>query len=276
MFLRVYAASRGRRPMRRTRGRRRAAPRAARRAIVSIKDLLDVAGRADDGGIRSAAGRQPPRPRMRRWCAVSARPAPSSSAKPTWSSSHSRASGSTPITGPLAMRPIRPGFPGGSSSGAGVSVGGGNEPDRDRKRHGRLGPHPGRIERIVGFKPTARRVPLQGAFPLSYTSDSLGPLATTVQDCAATDAVMAGRSRIPSNPSPWRDCASESRAAASLARPSRWWPTPSTRQFGDCPRRGADPRSRHRRSPRRHGPGNRSGVDRVGRGIRDPCRLAVR
>src|SRR6516165_6738309 len=45
---------------------------------------------------------------------------------------------------------------------------------------------------IVGFKPTASRVPTQGAFPLSTTLDSVGPLAATVACCAALDAVLAG------------------------------------------------------------------------------------
>jgi aspartyl-tRNA(Asn)/glutamyl-tRNA(Gln) amidotransferase subunit A len=45
---------------------------------------------------------------------------------------------------------------------------------------------------IVGYKPTARLVPKEGAFPLSYTLDSIGPLATSVADCALTHQVMAG------------------------------------------------------------------------------------
>ena len=45
---------------------------------------------------------------------------------------------------------------------------------------------------VVGFKPTAKRVPLQGAFPLSPSLDSIGPLAWSVADCAIADAVMAG------------------------------------------------------------------------------------
>jgi aspartyl-tRNA(Asn)/glutamyl-tRNA(Gln) amidotransferase subunit A len=44
----------------------------------------------------------------------------------------------------------------------------------------------------VGYKPSKYRVPTEGAFPLSYTMDSIGPLAKTVADCAAADAVMAG------------------------------------------------------------------------------------
>ena len=47
---------------------------------------------------------------------------------------------------------------------------------------------------ITGFKPTARRVPREGAFPLSFTLDSIGPLANSVACCAAYDAVLAGES----------------------------------------------------------------------------------
>jgi aspartyl-tRNA(Asn)/glutamyl-tRNA(Gln) amidotransferase subunit A len=45
---------------------------------------------------------------------------------------------------------------------------------------------------IVGYKPSKYRVPTDGAFPLSFTLDSIGPLARTVADCALADAVMAG------------------------------------------------------------------------------------
>ncbi len=44
---------------------------------------------------------------------------------------------------------------------------------------------------VVGWKPTASRVPRDGAFPLSFTLDSVGPLANTVACCAAYDAVLA-------------------------------------------------------------------------------------
>ncbi|MBM0204688.1 hypothetical protein JNW90_17595 [Micromonospora sp. STR1s_5] len=43
-------------------------------------------------------------------------------------------------------------------------------------------------------------MPLDGAFPLSYSLDSIGPLATSVADCAAADAVMAGAD--PHSPQP--------------------------------------------------------------------------
>jgi aspartyl-tRNA(Asn)/glutamyl-tRNA(Gln) amidotransferase subunit A len=55
---------------------------------------------------------------------------------------------------------------------------------------------------VVGFKPTKRRVPTDGAFPLSYTLDSIGPLALSVAACANADAVMAGEEARPLEPAP--------------------------------------------------------------------------
>ena len=81
--------------------------------------------------------------------------------------------------------------PGGSSSGAAVSVADGmcvmglGTDTRGSIRQ------PAALCGIAGFKPTARRVPRAGAFPLSYTLDSIGPLANSVACCAAYDAVLA-------------------------------------------------------------------------------------
>ncbi len=83
-------------------------------------------------------------------------------------------------------------LPGGSPSGAAVSVAAGMclmGLGSDTRGSVRL---PAALCGIAGFKPTARRVPRQGAFPLSYTLDSIGPLANTVACCAAYDAVLAG------------------------------------------------------------------------------------
>jgi aspartyl-tRNA(Asn)/glutamyl-tRNA(Gln) amidotransferase subunit A len=92
--------------------------------------------------------------------------------------------------------------PGGSSSGAAVSV-------ADGMAHGALGTDTGGSCRIpaawngiVGFKPTQRRVPLDGAVPLSSSLDSIGPLARTVACCAALDAVLADEVFAPLQPRP--------------------------------------------------------------------------
>ena len=87
-------------------------------------------------------------------------------------------------------------IPGGSSSGAAVSI-------TDGMAFGALGTDTGGSCRIpaalcgiVGFKPTAHRVPTAGAFPLSTSLDSIGPLAATVECCAALDAVLAGEPAV--------------------------------------------------------------------------------
>jgi aspartyl-tRNA(Asn)/glutamyl-tRNA(Gln) amidotransferase subunit A len=50
---------------------------------------------------------------------------------------------------------------------------------------------------VTGFKPTMRRVPREGAFPLSFSLDSIGPLANSVACCAVYDAILAGEKPDP-------------------------------------------------------------------------------
>jgi aspartyl-tRNA(Asn)/glutamyl-tRNA(Gln) amidotransferase subunit A len=54
---------------------------------------------------------------------------------------------------------------------------------------------------VVGWKPTARRVPITGILPLSPSLDSAGPLARSVADCALIDGFMAGE-EAPTPPAP--------------------------------------------------------------------------
>jgi aspartyl-tRNA(Asn)/glutamyl-tRNA(Gln) amidotransferase subunit A len=90
--------------------------------------------------------------------------------------------------------------PGGSSSGAAVSI-------ADGMAFGALGTDtggscriPAAFNGIVGFKPTQRRVPLDGGVPLSFSLDSFGPLARSVACCAALDAVLADEPVQPLQP----------------------------------------------------------------------------
>jgi aspartyl-tRNA(Asn)/glutamyl-tRNA(Gln) amidotransferase subunit A len=92
--------------------------------------------------------------------------------------------------------------PGGSSSGAAVSV-------VDGMAHGALGTDtggscriPAAFNGIVGFKPTQRRVPLDGGVPLSFSLDSFGPIARTVACCAVLDAILANETMTPLQPRP--------------------------------------------------------------------------
>ncbi|HWI38047.1 MAG TPA: amidase [Burkholderiales bacterium] len=50
---------------------------------------------------------------------------------------------------------------------------------------------------VTGWKPTASRVPREGAFPLSLTLDSIGPIANSVACCATYDAILAGEAPAP-------------------------------------------------------------------------------
>jgi aspartyl-tRNA(Asn)/glutamyl-tRNA(Gln) amidotransferase subunit A len=50
---------------------------------------------------------------------------------------------------------------------------------------------------VVGFKPTASRVPLEGAFPLSASLDSIGSLARSVRCAQVLDAVISGAEAVP-------------------------------------------------------------------------------
>ena len=88
-------------------------------------------------------------------------------------------------------------IPGGSSSGAAVSV-------TDGMAYAGLGTDtmgsvriPAGLCGITGFKPTAARVPRDGIFPLSTTLDSVGPLANSVECCALVDAIFAGETPQP-------------------------------------------------------------------------------
>jgi aspartyl-tRNA(Asn)/glutamyl-tRNA(Gln) amidotransferase subunit A len=170
---------------------------------VSIKDLFDMAGDVSTAGSR-----------VLRDAPVAARDAPSVA--------RLRAAGFIPI-GRTNMTEfafsglgINPHYgtplnsydrgaariPGGSSSGAAVSV-------TDAMAYGALGTDTGGSCRIpaalcgiVGFKPTAHRVPTAGAFPLSTSLDSIGPLAATVACCAVLDAVLTGEPVVELAPCP--------------------------------------------------------------------------
>jgi aspartyl-tRNA(Asn)/glutamyl-tRNA(Gln) amidotransferase subunit A len=83
-------------------------------------------------------------------------------------------------------------IPGGSSSGAAVSVTDGMAVAAIGTDTGGSVRIPAALCGLVGFKPTASRVPLAGAVPLSHSLDSIGPLARTAADCALVDAVLAG------------------------------------------------------------------------------------
>jgi aspartyl-tRNA(Asn)/glutamyl-tRNA(Gln) amidotransferase subunit A len=159
--------------------------------IVSVKDLFDVAGEPTRAGSRiltdtpPAAADAPAVHRLRAaGCVIIA--------KTNMAEFAFSGLGLNPHYGTPGNPADRMRIPGGSSSGAAVAV-------ADRMCEIAIGSDTGGSVRapaalcgVVGFKPSKQRVPTEGAFPLSYTLDSIGPLARSVADCAAADAAMAG------------------------------------------------------------------------------------
>lgn len=83
-------------------------------------------------------------------------------------------------------------IPGGSSSGAGVSVADGMVNLGIGTDTGGSCRIPASYCGVTGYKPSHGRVPLTGTYPLSSSFDSIGPLANSVACCATADALMAG------------------------------------------------------------------------------------
>jgi len=83
-------------------------------------------------------------------------------------------------------------IPGGSSSGTAVAVADGMAAAGLGTDTGGSCRIPAAFCGIVGYKPTARRIPIDGVLPLAPSLDSVGPLAPSVACCAAIDAILAG------------------------------------------------------------------------------------
>lgn len=164
--------------------------------IISIKDLLDVGGEPTLAGSllrRTAVPARKDAPvvqRLRQAGAVII-------GKTNMTEFAFTALGLNPHYGTPGNGADATRVPGGSSSGAGVSVAEGTSAISIGSDTGGSIRIPAALNGVVGFKPTASRVPLDGAFPLSFALDSLGPLARTVAECAATDAILAGEEPLP-------------------------------------------------------------------------------
>ena len=92
-------------------------------------------------------------------------------------------------------------IPGGSSSGAAVSVAAGMCVAAIGSDTGGSIRIPAALCGLVGFKPTARRVPTTGAIPLSTTLDTICAMTRSVDDCILLDTILADSPlRIPRLP----------------------------------------------------------------------------
>jgi aspartyl-tRNA(Asn)/glutamyl-tRNA(Gln) amidotransferase subunit A len=94
--------------------------------------------------------------------------------------------------------------PGGSSSGGGVAVADGMAVAALGSDTGGSVRLPAAFNGVVGFKPTAYRVPVNGAIPLSFLHDSVGPIANSVECCARIDAVLANEIYHEPTPKPMK------------------------------------------------------------------------
>jgi aspartyl-tRNA(Asn)/glutamyl-tRNA(Gln) amidotransferase subunit A len=81
--------------------------------------------------------------------------------------------------------------PGGSSSGSGVAVAAGLAPAAIGSDTGGSVRIPSSLNGITGLKTTRGLISLQGAFPLSSTLDTIGPMTRTVDDTALLTIALA-------------------------------------------------------------------------------------
>src|SRR5580658_9128031 len=169
-------------------------------AIVSIKDLFDVAGEPTRAGSKILAEEAAPASadaaivrRLRAGGAVIA-------AKTNMTEFAFSGIGANPHFGTPGNPWDRVRVPGGSSAGAPISVADGMCDVAIGTDTGGSVRIPASLCGLVGFKPSRQRVPTDGAFPLSTTLDSVGPIGKSVTDCAAADAVMAGEEILPLEP----------------------------------------------------------------------------
>lgn len=159
--------------------------------IVSIKDLFDVAGEATTAGsalLREAAPAEHDAVVVSRLRAAGA----IIIGKTNMSEFAFSGVGTNPHYGTPGNALDITRIPGGSSSGAAVSVARGMAEIAIGSDTGGSVRIPSALNGLVGFKPTQARVPREGAFPLSFTLDTIGPLCRSVRNAAATDSVLAG------------------------------------------------------------------------------------
>src|SRR5262245_42246592 len=169
--------------------------------IISIKDLFDVAGEPTRAGSKVLADAPPPAadaPVVRRLRAAGSVIV----AKTNMTEFAFSILGLNPHYGTPGNPADRTRVPGGSSSGGAVAVADGMCEIAIGSDTGGSVRAPAAFCGIVGFKPSKFRVPTEGAFPLSYTLDSIGPMATTVAQCAAADTVMASEEPWALEPEP--------------------------------------------------------------------------
>ena len=175
-----------------------AAPDMGRRPLaglaVSVKDLFDVAGQTSSAGAVALADAPPARqdaPAVARLRAAGA----VLIGRTNMSEFAFSGVGVNPHFGTPANAADSscPRIPGGSSSGAAVSVATGAAFIGLGSDTGGSIRIPAALNGIVGFKNTARLVPTQGALPLSTTMDTVCAMTRSVRDAILVHEILAAR-----------------------------------------------------------------------------------
>lgn len=157
---------------------------------ISWKDNIDSAGTATEAGSRLLAGRTPDRDAailagatLEGLCCLG---------KTHLTELAFSGLGVNPMTA-TPPNSIDPGLaPGGSSSGAAVSVALGLAAAAIGSDTGGSLRVPAAWNGLVGFKPTTGALDTQGVVPLCRRFDVAGPIARTVEDCAELFALLRG------------------------------------------------------------------------------------
>jgi aspartyl-tRNA(Asn)/glutamyl-tRNA(Gln) amidotransferase subunit A len=169
---------------------------------VSVKDLFDVEGQVTRAGSRVLAGAAPASAdapavaRLRRAGAIIV--GRTNMTEFAYSGLGLNPHYGTPLSPYRRAEPGEARIAGGSSSGAAASVADGMAAVALGSDTGGSIRIPAALCGLTGFKPTATRVPRQGAVPLSTTLDSFGPIGVSVSCCALVDRILAGlEPRVP-------------------------------------------------------------------------------
>ncbi len=158
---------------------------------VAVKDVIDVAGArttaasrilADNVAAADADGRRPPATRQAR----------SSSASSTRTSSRS----APPPRARTSARRVTRGTPSGSAAARAAAA---ERRPRRAWSAGTLGTDtagsiriPAAFCGVTGLRPSTGRVSNRGVVPVSWTFDTVGPIARTAEDCALLLEAIAG------------------------------------------------------------------------------------
>ncbi|MEO1198980.1 MAG: amidase family protein [Pseudomonadota bacterium] len=157
---------------------------------ISIKDLYDEAGEVTGAGsayLQSRAPAETDAPAVARLVAAGAVPF----GRTNMTEFAYSGIGLNPHFGTPGNAADPDRIPGGSSSGSGVAVALGIGMASLGSDTGGSIRIPSALNGVTGFKPSQNAVPTEGAFPLSPSMDSVGPLARDIATCARIHAVLS-------------------------------------------------------------------------------------